>query len=74
LLANIVAGHVVLLGVMTLAFSVQGAASDTWLIAAPISVIGATLFSCLELFVSFLQAYIFTFLSALFIGAAIHHH
>lgn len=74
LLANMVAGHVVLLGIMTLAFSVEGAASDSWAIAAPISVIGSTLFSCLELFVSFLQAYIFTFLSALFIGAAIHHH
>ena len=32
------------------------------------------LFSLLELFVAFLQAYIFTFLSALFIGAAIHKH
>ncbi len=74
LLANMVAGHVVLLGIMTLAFSVQGAASDSWFIAAPISVVGSTLFSCLELFVAFLQAYIFTFLSALFIGAAIHHH
>lgn len=74
LLANMVAGHVVLLGIMTLAFSVQGAMSDSWAIAAPISIIGSTLFSCLELFVSFLQAYIFTFLSALFIGAAIHHH
>jgi F-type H+-transporting ATPase subunit a len=74
LLANMVAGHVVLLGIMTLAFSVEGAMSNSWAIAAPIAVIGSTLFSCLELFVSFLQAYIFTFLSALFIGAAIHHH
>ena len=38
------------------------------------TVIGSTLFSVLELFVAFLQAYIFTFLSALFIGAATHHH
>jgi len=28
----------------------------------------------LELFVAFLQAYIITFLSALFIGASIHKH
>jgi F-type H+-transporting ATPase subunit a len=28
----------------------------------------------LELFVAFLQAYVFTLLSALFIGAAMHHH
>jgi F-type H+-transporting ATPase subunit a len=26
------------------------------------------------LFVSFLQAYVFTFLSALFIGSAVHEH
>jgi F-type H+-transporting ATPase subunit a len=74
LLANMVAGHVVLLGIMTAAFSVEAALHPTWFIAAPIAVIGSTLFSCLELFVACLQAYIFTFLSALFIGAAVHHH
>jgi F-type H+-transporting ATPase subunit a len=74
LLANMVAGHIVLLGIMMLAFSVEGALSPSWWIAAPIALVGSTLFSCLELFVAFLQAYIFTFLSALFIGAAVHHH
>ena len=74
LLANMVAGHVVLLGIMMLAFSVEGAMSDSWWIAAPIALVSSTLFSCLELFVAFLQAYIFTFLSALFIGAAVHRH
>ena len=74
LLANMVAGHIVLLAIMMMAFSVEGAASEYWGVVAPISVIGSTLISCLELFVAFLQAYIFTFLSALFIGAAIHHH
>ncbi len=76
LLANMVAGHVVLLGIMTLAFSGEGveSAGSMWPVAAAISIFGSVLFSCLELFVSFLQAYIFTFLSALFIGAAIHHH
>ena len=69
------AGHIVLLGIMGIAFSVQGALlGKAWWIAAPISVISATLFSVLELGVAFLQAYIFTFLSALFIGAATHHH
>ena len=62
------------LGIMMLAFSAEAAMSDSWWIAAPIAVFGSTLFSCLELFVAFLQAYIFTFLSALFIGAAVHHH
>ncbi|MFV1965274.1 MAG: F0F1 ATP synthase subunit A [Pirellulaceae bacterium] len=74
LLANMVAGHIVLLAIMTLAFSVEGAMSPSWSITACIAVVGSTLFSGLELFVAFLQAYIFTFLSALFIGLAIHHH
>jgi len=44
-----------------------------WLVA-PASIAGATALSLLELFVAFLQAYIFTFLSALFIGMAVHPH
>lgn len=72
LLANMVAGHLVLLAIMGLA--VAAAASTNWHLTATISVIGSALFSLLELFVAFLQAYVFTFLSALFIGAAVHHH
>jgi F-type H+-transporting ATPase subunit a len=74
LLANMVAGHLVLLGIMAVAFSVEGARSSNWQIAAFVSLIGSTLFCCLELFVALLQAYIFTFLSALFIGSAVHRH
>jgi F-type H+-transporting ATPase subunit a len=74
LLANMVAGHLVLLGIMGIAFSVEAAVDPSWWVAAPITLVGSTLFSCLELFVAFLQAYVFTFLSALFIGAAVHHH
>ena len=77
LLANMVAGHVVLLGIMGVAFTVEAAVSmstGSWTIAAVIAVIGSMLFSLLELFVAFLQAYIFTFLSALFIGSALHRH
>jgi F-type H+-transporting ATPase subunit a len=72
LLANMVAGHLVLLAVMGLAVAAAG--SGTWGLTAVVSVIASALFSCLELFVAFLQAYVFTFLSALFIGMAIHHH
>ena len=74
LLANMVAGHLVLLAIMGLAFSAAGAASASWGIVAPIAIVGSAAFSVLELFVAFLQAYVSTFLSALFIGAAIHHH
>ena len=74
LLANMVAGHLVLLAIMTLAFSAEGAASSAWPIMAVISVLASTAFSILELFVAFLQAYVFTFLTALFIGAATSRH
>jgi F-type H+-transporting ATPase subunit a len=82
LLANMVAGHLVILGIMGLAFGVGAALTFTapdmpgwlWPLVASIAVVGSTLFTVLELFVAFLQAYIFTFLSALFIGAAVHKH
>jgi len=73
LLANMMGGHVVL-GVI-LAFI--GAATSSlllWAAVMPLSLLGATALSMLELFVAFLQAYIFTFLSALFIGMAVHSH
>jgi F-type H+-transporting ATPase subunit a len=74
LLANMVAGHLVLLGILGIVLASAEASHGTWLTATTVSVLGSTLFSCLELFVAFLQAYVFTFLSALFIGAAVHHH
>jgi len=74
LLANMVAGHLVLLGILGIIVSAASASTGIWATATVISVLGSTLFSILELFVAFLQAYVFTFLSALFIGAAVHHH
>jgi F-type H+-transporting ATPase subunit a len=82
LLANMVAGHLVILGILAVAFGTEAAlafhpssgSAWAWWIAAPISIAAATVFNVLELFVAFLQAYIFTFLSALFIGASVHKH
>jgi F-type H+-transporting ATPase subunit a len=80
LLANMVAGHLVILGIMGLAFGAEAAMqfSDQpgwmWGVTAVIAVVASAAFNVLELFVAFLQAYIITFLSALFIGAAIHKH
>jgi F-type H+-transporting ATPase subunit a len=39
---------------------------------APLPLIGAVAISLLEVLVALLQAYIFTLLSAVFIGAAVH--
>ena len=74
LLANMVAGHLVLLGIMGLISAAATYSMGLWATVTGISVVSCTLFSILELFVAFLQAYIFTFLSALFIGAAVHQH
>jgi F-type H+-transporting ATPase subunit a len=73
LFANMFAGHVVLaviLGFILMAYS------NWWILGlvAPVSIGGVICLSLLELFVAFLQAYIFTFLSALFIGMAVHPH
>ena len=72
LLANMMAGHIVL--AVIVGFIAASYGSIAWWGIAPASVIGATLLSLLELFVAFLQAYIFTFLAALFIGMAVHPH
>ena len=74
LLANMVAGHLVLLAILMLAFSLEGAASSSWGVTGFFAVVGSAALSLLELFVAFLQAYVFTLLSALFINAAIHKH
>ncbi len=71
LLANMFAGHVVLAVIIGFVVATTGPMRlGVW----PASIFGATALSMLELFVAFLQAYIFTFLSALFIGMAVHPH
>jgi F-type H+-transporting ATPase subunit a len=62
LFANMTAGHIVLLAIMGLIFSFK-----SWLIT-PVPVLMATAISMLELFVAFLQAFIFTLLASVFIG------
>lgn len=71
LFANITAGHVVIMSLIAMIFVGKNLAADL-----PIS-LGLTLFiSVIEILVAFLQAFIFTMLSSLFIGMAVqdHHH
>lgn len=72
LLANMMAGHLVLVVILT--FIAASATSMVWWAVTPASVMGLVALSLLELLVAFIQAYIFTFLSALFIGMAVHPH
>jgi len=72
LLANMVAGHIVL--AVLVAFIGASAGSLAFYGVVPASVLGSVALNMLELFVAFLQAYIFAFLSGLFIGMAVHPH
>jgi F-type H+-transporting ATPase subunit a len=72
LLANMFAGHLVLAVIM--GFILLFVGKIAWYGVMPAAVLGATALSLLELFVAFLQAYIFAFLTALFIGMAVHQH
>ncbi|UJH90232.1 F0F1 ATP synthase subunit A [Antarcticibacterium sp. 1MA-6-2] len=68
LFANITAGHIIILSLLALIFILESAG------VAGISVPFALFITVLELLVAFLQAFIFTMLSALFIGMAVEEH
>jgi len=72
LLANMFGGHLVL--AMIVGFIPAMAGSLLWYGVTPLAVFGGTAICLLELFVAFLQAYIFSFLAALFIGMSVHQH
>lgn len=65
LFANITAGHIIVLSLVCLIFIFKSLA------VAPVSILFVIFMDCLELLVAFLQAYVFTLLSTLFIGLAV---
>lgn len=66
LFANMIAGHIVILAFMCLIFIFKS------IFIAPISIGAAVGLGLLELFVAFLQAYVFTLLTAVFVGGAVN--
>jgi F-type H+-transporting ATPase subunit a len=70
LFANITAGHMIILSLFSIIFIFKNI-----FIGIPVTV-SVVIMTFLELFVAALQAFIFTLLSALFIGTAVeeHHH
>ena len=68
LFANITAGHIIVLSLICLIFIFKSVA------VAPVSILFVIFMDCLELLVAFLQAYVFTLLSALFISLAVQEH
>ncbi len=67
LFANITAGSIIIFSLIGLIFVMQYAGS---VIAVPF----ALFIYLMEIFIAFLQAYIFTMLSVLYINMAMHHH
>lgn len=68
LFANITAGHIIILSLVSLIFIFKSVA------IGPVSGAFVLFMSVLEMLVAALQAYVFTLLSALFIGQAVEEH
>ncbi len=76
LFANITAGHIIALSFFSLIFIFGEMGAGAGFGAAVFSIAFTVFMTCLELLVAFLQAYVFTLLSAIYIGAAVEeaHH
>jgi F-type H+-transporting ATPase subunit a len=74
LFANMLAGHIVSLSFLFMIF-IFAQMSKAAGVGMSVPAVGLALFIYLmDVLVSFLQAYIFTFLTALFVGGAVHPH
>jgi len=72
LFANITAGHSVVMGLIAVAFVMKQTLTTPG--AVGVSFLLTLFLTVLELLVAFLQAFIFTMLSSLFIGSAVEEH
>lgn len=74
LFANILAGHIVILGFISMIFIFGEMSAVAGYGVSIFSVAFSLFISILEILVAFIQAYVFTLLSALYIGMAIEEH
>jgi F-type H+-transporting ATPase subunit a len=74
LFANIIAGHIVSLAFLSLIFIFAETSKMVGLGVAPAAVGLALFVYTMDVLVALLQAYIFTMLTALFVGGAVHPH
>ncbi|MCC5931784.1 MAG: F0F1 ATP synthase subunit A [Cyclobacteriaceae bacterium] len=68
LFANITAGHIIIMSLIALVFIFQSVAFS------PVSIIFGLFMNMVELLVAFIQAFVFTLLSAIYIGMAVEEH
>ncbi len=72
LFANITAGHIIILGFISIIFIFGEISAGSGLSISVVSILFSVFMSLLELLVAFIQAYVFVLLSALYIGMAVH--
>ncbi len=72
LFANMVAGHIVLAALLGFVGAVWAVSAAGGVLVAAAVIAGSVLFNLLELLVAFLQAFIFTLLTAVFFGQAVN--
>jgi len=72
LFANMFAGHMVLATILIFIYMARNTHPALWSVITVSSVFGILALSLLEIFVAFLQAFIFTFLTSLFMGMALN--
>jgi F-type H+-transporting ATPase subunit a len=73
LFANITAGHIIVLGFISLIFIFGQMAPALGYGVSVVSIFFYIFMGCLELLVAFIQAFVFTLLSAIYIGMACGH-
>ncbi|MEZ6058737.1 MAG: F0F1 ATP synthase subunit A [Planctomycetaceae bacterium] len=74
LFANIMGGHTVIAVILGFIASFAHEGVAMWSLVTVASIFGQIFIGLLELFVAFLQAYVFAFLSTIFIAMAVHEH
>ena len=74
LFANITAGHIIVLSFFSLIFIFAEKSLATGYGVSVVSLAFSLFMNVLELLVAFLQAYVFTLLSALYFGMAVEEH
>ena len=75
LFANITAGHIIILSFISLIFIVKSIYGDSIAyLASPVSLFFSMFINVIEILVSFLQAYVFTLLSAIYFGLSTNDH
>ncbi len=74
LFANIMGGHTVIAVILGFIAQVSHKGIAMWGLVTVGSIVGQVFIGCLELFVAFLQAYVFAFLATIFIAGSVHKH